>query len=924
MISYDDSDYEVVKITASLFADDLKRVTGTRGLLNRETCSPNIVLVGTIGYNRKIDELIKQGKIDVTPIKETWERYIIKTIDHPFKGVEKALVIVGSDRRGTAFGLLSVSEAIGVSPWYWWADIPIKHKTNLYVEPINYISEAPSVKYRGIFLNDEGWGLFPWASQTDDPELGDIGPKTYAKVCELLLRLRGNMLCPAMHPCSGAFNIHEENKLVADRYAIIMGSSHCEPLLFNNTTEWHKETMGEWNYIQNKEGINRVLEKRISENAPYENIYTIAMRGIHDAGLVGVPEEKKVEMMAEVVTDQRAILSKFIKRPIDSIPQIFVPYKEVLDIYEKGLQVPDDITLVWPDDNFGYIKRLSNKEERMRSGGSGVYYHISYLGEPHDYLWLNTTPPALMFEEMKKAYDTGADRYWLLNVGDIKPGEQGIRLFMDMAWNINKFNFKNVNEYNTDWLASIYGIEYRRELEDIMSSYYQLAFQRKPEAMGWGIEWNNYHHYERVTDTDFSFINYSEAENRMKEYDRISQKAERIYRLLPAEYQPSFFQLVYYPVKGSALMNKKTLTAQQNRWYARQNRAMTNLLAKETKLYSDSINLITQEYNSLSGGKWKHMMAIPPGWTATYMDMPPVETIELPRKAELGIFLSGRDCEYGVNNIHVLPCFNPYTKKNYFIEIYNKGTLPLTWKASADKSWIKLSRNKGKTETQERIIVSVDWAKAPAGNDIKGEIEIVGGGKKEKVHVSLFNPVIPAAGDLKGLYVEDNGCISINGGDFHRKTENRDVQIEIINGLGYENQCVQLGNALAPIQDTWFPEGPKVEYDFYTFNTGRVNVYTYALPLFGIDKDHDTRYGVMIDDEWIHRPTTATKEYSSAWLTNVIRNSVINISPMNIDKPGKHTLKIFCIDPGTVIQKIVIDLGGMKKSYLGPETTKVE
>lgn len=925
LISHDDSDFEVVKITASLFADDLERVTGVRGRLTTNAVSGNVVLVGTIGHNKQIDELIKQGKLDVNTIKGSWERYVIKTIDSPFKGVDKALVIAGSDRRGTAYGILSLSEAIGVSPWYWWADVPAKKKANaLYVAPLNYISKAPSVKYRGIFLNDEGWGLFPWASKTDDPALGDIGPKTYAKICELLLRSKGNMLCPAMHPGSGAFNTHEENKLVADRYAIMMGSSHCEPLLFNNTTEWHKETMGEWNYIQNKEGINRVLEKRVSENAPYENIYTIAMRGIHDAGIVGVPEEKKVEMMTDVMADQRAILSKFMKRPADSIPQIFVPYKEVLDIYERGLEVPDDITLVWPDDNYGYIKRLSNKEERKRSGGSGVYYHLSYIGEPHDYIWLNTTPPALMYEEMRKAYDLGADRYWLLNVGDIKPGEQGMRLFLDMAWNIDGFNYGNINEYNTDWLTSIYGLEYRNTLEDIMSSYYQLAFHRKPEAMGWGIEWNNYHHNERVTDTDFSFVNYNEAENRMKEYDRISQKAEAIYRSLPEEHKPSFFQLVYYPVKGSALMNKKMLTAQQNHWYAQQNRAATNLLAKKAQLYSDSIDLITKEYNSLLNGKWNHMMTVPSGWTATYQNMPAVETIELSAKADMGIFLSGEDCEYGVRNTNVLPCFNPYTKKDYFVEIYNKGTQALAWKASTRDGWIKLNQTKGNTTTQNRVTVSVDWSKAPVGNDIKGEIEIVGAGKKEKVYVSLFNPQTPAVEELKGLYVEDNGCISINGGDFHRKTESKDVKIEVINGLGYENQCVQLGHALDPVQETWFPKGPKVEYDFYAFNAGRAVVYTYALPLFAVDKEHDTRYGIMLDDGWIHRPSTASREYSGAWLANVIRNSTVNVSYMNIDQPGKHTLQILCIDPGMIIQKIVIDMGGMKRSYLGPDVMKVK
>lgn len=232
-----------------------------------------------------------------------------------------------------------------------------------------------------------------------------------------------------MHPSSGAFNKYPENKLVADSYGIIMSTSHCEPLLFNNVTEWDKKIMGEWNYMTNKEGINKMLDQRVLENAPYENIYTIAMRGIHDAGLVGVPKDKEVNLVQEVIADQRGILKKHIDSPIDSIPQIFVPYKEVLDIYERGLRLPEDIMLVWPDDNFGYIKRLNNKEERSRRGGAGVYYHISYLGEPHDYLWLNTTPPALMFEEMRKAYDTGAKRYWLLNVGDIKPGELGMKTF---------------------------------------------------------------------------------------------------------------------------------------------------------------------------------------------------------------------------------------------------------------------------------------------------------------------------------------------------------------------------------------------------------------------------------------------------------------------------------------------------------------
>lgn len=382
-IYVDPEDFEVVKKTATLFAEDLGRVTGKNGHVtigDKPGKGKNIVIMGTLGHNRFIDELVKQKQLDISAIKHGWEQYTLKTIERPAKGIDRALVVVGCDRRGTAYGAFALSEAMGVSPLYWWADVPVKRKKNVYVKALDYTSKAPSVKYRGIFINDEGWGITPWASKTFDKELGDIGPKTYGKVCELILRMKGNMLAPAMHPSSGAFHKYPANKLVADSFAIVMTSSHCEPLQFNNVTEWNQETMGEWNYMTNKEGINKELDKRVSNTAPYENFYTLAMRGIHDAGLVGVPKDKEVSLIEEVLDDQRAILSKYINHPIDSIPQQFVPYKEVMEIYERGLRVPDDVTLVWVDDNYGYMKRLSNPQEQQRKGRSGVYYHTSYLG----------------------------------------------------------------------------------------------------------------------------------------------------------------------------------------------------------------------------------------------------------------------------------------------------------------------------------------------------------------------------------------------------------------------------------------------------------------------------------------------------------------------------------------------------------------
>lgn len=926
LISYDENDFEVVKETARLFAEDIRSVTGKKLTVSgKQKTSAYMVIIGTVGQNRTIDRFISEGKLNVSPIRNGWEQYIIQTLDNPDKDISKALVIAGCDRRGTAYGVFALSEVMGVDPLYWWADVPVKQKNALYVHITRYVSKAPSVKYRGIFINDEGWGIQPWATNTFDKEVGNMGPRTYAKVCELILRMKGNMMAPAMHPRTTAFHLIPGNREVADKYGIVMTSAHCEPLLYNNTTEWDSKINGEWNYLTNKEGILKVLDKRTSQTAPFENAYVIAMRGIHDAGLIGVPEDRKAEITEAALQDQRNILSKHIGRPAEEIQQVFVPYKEVLDIYEKGMKLPDDVTIVWPDDNFGYIKKLSDTKEQKRSGASGVYYHISYLGEPHDYLWLNTTPPALIYEEMKKAYDTGANRYWLLNVGDIKPGELGMKFFLDLAWDIDLFNYDNAYKFDANYLSSIFGNKYKDDLQDIMSTYYQLGFQRKPEAMGWGVEWNSSDSRERIVNTDFSFINYNEAENRMAEYDRIANKSERILEELPDKYKTAFYELVFYPVKGATLMNKKMLTAQQNRWYALQGRASTELYANKTQSYHDSINSYTAHYNQMLNGKWSHMMSLAPGWVATYQNMPPVNTTAISSGVNMQIFIPGKGSDYGVTSLNVLPCLNPYTKQKTFIELYNRGNKAFQWKASVKQEWINLDKISGETLLQDRIILSVDWKKVPHGANITGEIVITCGQKNETVYLPIFNPVSPSVNELKGMYVEDNGCVSINPGLYHRKQENKDITIHTIKGLGYENECIQLGEAVKPSQSTWkLTETPKVEYDFYTFSAGTVTIYTYALPLFPINTQRDTRYGVMIDDGVVHWVSTAAKEYSGQWKQNVVRNNAIGIVNLNIEKPGKHTLKLLCADPGMVIQKVIIDFGGMKRSYLGPRPTLVK
>lgn len=936
-VCYDANDYIVVQKAAGLFASDIESVTGEKiRLTTHPTDKGTIVIAGSIEKNQLIRQLAAQGKIDISPLEGAWERYLIQTVANPIPGVSKALVVAGSDRRGVAYGLFTLSEQIGVSPWYWWADVPVRKRDAIYVDAPPTLSKTPSVKYRGIFLNDEDWGLTPWASKTFEKELGNIGPRTYAKICELLLRLKANHLAPAMHPVSTAFNQIEENKLVADSFAIVMGSTHCEPLLLNTAKEWDSKKLGPWDYNKNKNKINEVLSKRVKENSPYENVYTLALRGLHDAAMaVGTPMKDKVRMLQEALIDQRNILDKQIDRPIETIPQAFTPYKEVLEIYSNGLELPDDVTIIWPDDNYGYIKRLSSPTEQKRSGRAGVYYHVSYLGVPHSYLWFSTTPPALMYEELRKAYDTTADRIWLLNCGDLKGSEMQISFFLDMAYDIDRFSADNAATYPARWLAGLFGEKYYNQLEEITRMHIKLAFARKPEYMGWGYHWNTFDKSrEQLTDTEFSFANYREAETRLADYRRIGDAATQLMQEVKEESRPAFYQLLYYPVKGAELMNRMTLLAQLNRQYARQQRAATNLLKQEVQQCYDSLHVITNDYNSLLGGKWRYMMSMRQNYdnVSAYFMLPHLETYNPHKTPSMQLQAEDEDPGKGIRNFHALPCFNVYTQNTHWFEIYNQGTGHINWKAVPSDNWIILSKYSGTTQTQERIEVSIDWQHVPTGEDIQGVVEISDpDGKKKNVLISVINPSIPTPDELKGIYIENNGYVSIPGTGFHRKHENKSIEMKIIDGLGLEGKALQLGDPTAPLQIFRAPNVPRVEYDFYTFNAGMVDVYTYVLPTFPLNAERDfrlpehtntdTKYSVRIDQGAIATPSTSAVEYTQTWFESVLGNYRLNKSTLYINKPGKHTLQIRCGDPGVVIQKIVIDLGGMKRSYQGPPST---
>ncbi|MBZ4041150.1 glycosyl hydrolase 115 family protein [Flavobacterium hibisci] len=592
---YIDKDTDALILWAvNELADDVKEITGKRPeIIPVQTISKKGIYIGQASSN-----LFKSKSKDLSG---QWEKFSIKK-------EKENLLVTGSDVRGTVYAIFEITERLGISPWKWWADVNSIKKEKLALHlPQKGIISSPSVQYRGIFLNDEDWGLEPWAEKTFEPEVGNIGPKTYEKIFQLLLRLKANTIWPAMHPSTKGFFTLPGNKEMAQKYHMVIGSSHAEPMLRNNVDEWKPKIHGDYNYFTNKTKVDKYWQDRLDELklANNETIMTLGMRGVHDSKMEGAKDLKEsIDMVEKIILNQREMLSNTFKKPLKEIPQAFVPYKEVLELYDNGLKVPDDITLVWPDDNYGYIRRLSNEEEQKRAGGSGVYYHISYWGRPHDYLWLSTTQPGLIWYEMTKAYENGAKKMWIVNVGDIKPAEYDTELFLDLAWDINSAKSDGLNDYLKKWVSREFTAKIASELSFVMKEHYRLSFLRKPEYMGWSQT-------EPTTPVKLSDFSVEESQKRINDYDNLMQKLDNLSSFIPSERKDAWFQLVVYPVKGAVYMNHKFLY-----WKLAASASDSNLKKKYELLSSEAyqkIQELTDFYNTkMSNGKWNNMMSMKP------------------------------------------------------------------------------------------------------------------------------------------------------------------------------------------------------------------------------------------------------------------------------------------------------------------------
>lgn len=894
--------------------NDIQRVTGVQPTIGQapEFTSKHVVIIGTLGHSALIDQLVSEKKIDAADIAGKWESFFLQVVPNPLPGVESALVICGSDKRGTIYGVYDLSEQIGVSPWHFWADVPPRHHDQLFVKAGKYLQGPPSVKYRGIFLNDEAPGLSGWVAGKYGTVNGmrgvaNYGRGFYTNIFELLLRIRANYLWPAMW--GNAFNEDDpENPRLADEYGIVMGTSHQEPML-RAQKEWDRDPgrkYGNWNYNNTNQqpALRLFWSEGIRRNKNYESIITLGLRAENDSGA-----ELGKELTEQVIGVQRNILAEEMNPDLTRIPQLWCLYKEVQGYYNEGLRVPDDVTLLWAEDNWGNIRRLPTSEERHRSGGAGIYYHFDYHGGPRSYQWINTSPISKIWDQMSLAKQYGADRIWIVNVGHFnKSGEFPLEYFMRLAWDTSRWNNENLDEFTRLWAQREFGAQHAEEIADLITTYSRFNGRRKPELLD---------------ASTYSLANYHEFETVAAEYNALAGRAQTVYDQLEPPYHDAFFGMVQYPIKAAAGLNAMYLAAAKNALYARQGRASANDYAAETRaLFAAQTNLATYFNKVLAGGKWDHFMDQPyigyRSWDpprANTLNAVRLSETQVPDAPAMGVAVEGESTPTDGRL-----SFEKFGQSSRYVDVFNKGLTPFEFTATASAPWVILSEHRGTITNDLRLQVSIDWDKAPQGKT-EARITVTGAQNSSTVVVNAFNPAEPVRASVQG-FVEADGYVSIEAEHYTRRTDagsNRWIRIpdygRTLSGMRADGNPEALAT---PGKDS-----PSLEYKMYLFNSGNVNVEAIVGPTLNFMPGRPLRYAVSFDDEAPKTVSIVPASFDARngnrdWEESVKNNCRRITSTHTLTTPGYHTLKIWMVDPAVVLQKLVVNTGGVKPSYLGP------
>lgn len=1024
------NDYEGVVRVAGDLQSDIESVTGVTANVVDDPSKADII-VGTVGKSSAILNLVSEGKLNVADIEGEWEAFKICDVDGK-------LVIAGADKRGTIYGVYDLSEKMGVSPWEWWADVTPSHSDSIYVSLPDggYVEGSPSVKYRGIFINQE-YNLNRWSLSLDE-DGGYMNTATYEKIFELLLRLKANYMWPAMHEYSPAFNNNPENAKIADEYGIVMGTSHCEMLLRNNMGElldfqkrWiaanpdaklymyhdgsldadvaydYTDVDDKGNPVENKRFMEDYWRERVRANKDYESNFTIGMRGVHDGAWNPVSaktDEEKIKLLEEIIAKQREILSEEIGKPADEIPQTFIPYKEIADLYNKGIDIPDDVTIMFTNDNYGHIRQTMNEQEQARSGGGGMYYHVSYHGRPSDVLWNGSSQLGLIKEEMVKAYDNGADTVWVLNVGPLKPFENQMEYFLDLAADIDELRDMSVRDYVADNAHRYFGFNNEQSFEyaDIQCERLELVNARRPEFYQQGL---------------FSLTSYGdEGQKVIDEYENLLKRSEALYESLPEEKKDGYYELQHYSVKSAYGIAMNYINADRSILYKEQGRGGgTNKYSALSKTYnSDAVKSDIEEYNSIKNGKWEKIIdpfvtkgGLNASWNFEIAAAESETVSELPY-TEMGVAVENQQ---DINDIPLLE-FSGYTKDVRFVDIFNKGTESFDWRAESDSDWIVFNKQSGTVYDDDRIYVGVDWSKAPAGlseTSIRLIRSIGNNDVEEKIiSVKLNN-------DIKDLpektYAESNGYVSIEAEHYTNSVsksigngtmsgvetgENPRLFTEADSGIGlialYDSDgsldSVHISSdyidgayvfkepvtaddgktvkgmvwdsidKMEPVTDVYglleddikfewqeqddlgrsgtsmkfAPDtissiddySAYLEYDVYFENSGIFNIDVYRMPT--LNERGSMNFAVGVDESEPLVLNGCNKYYNNSngtdkWGNGILNNNEMLSTAITIDEPGIHKIRLYGIDTGVIIDKMVITTGAKYESYYGaPES----
>jgi hypothetical protein len=913
--------------------NDIKSVSGIMPVLfeNKIPTHSDVIIAGTVGKSPLIDDLIMRKKISVDDISGKWEAFVIQVVDRPFPGVGKGLIIAGSDKRGTIFGIYEISGAIGVSPWYWWADVPVRKSKQLFVSPGRFVYGGPSVKYRGIFLNDEApaltnwvawkYGMVPESLKPPVPSgVANYGHEFYSRIFEMLLRLKANYLWPAMW--NNAFNEDDSlNAALADEYGIVMGNSHQEPML-RSQKEWDRrygKTLGSWNWTKHSDTLSKFWREGIKRNRKFESLITIGLRGADDTEMGPGGPQANIDKLEKIVNIQRKILADEINPDVTKIPQLWCLYKEVQDYYNAGMRVPDDVTLLWAEDNWGNLRRVPTAAERTRTGGAGIYYHFDYHGGPRSYQWINTNPIPKIWDQMTLAKQYGADRIWIVNVGHFRGYEFPIEYFMSLAWDNEAHTASDMMGFTERWAQRIFGPAFAGEIADIIAKTTKYNGRRKPELL---------------EPSTYSLVNYGEAEKVTADFRMLAERAEKVNNHLPPEMRDSFYHLVLFPVKASALVNELYFTAAKNALYAKQERAAANKMAEKTEILFRADTSLMGYYNHVfADGKWNHFMDQTHLGYTSWVD-PPVNSLDalnlqkiaIPAKAEMGIAVEGSEKAWpGTGEPAVLPTVDIFNRQERYLEIFNKGSQSFSYSINYDQPWIHLSDTAGTVTTEKRIAVNIDWEKLPSGNQL-ANIIVRGAGTEVNVSLSVFNPDLQKVGDIKG-FTEADGYVSMEAEHYtiiNNTTDRRWEKIE------------DYGRTLSGMRATAFTDAPSavpgknapsLEYGIHLFSSGEMCIRLILSPALNFLPDRDMKIGLSFDDEDPQIIVVVPKEFRAMngnkdWEQTVMDNArYVNVKH-TISSPGYHILKIWMIDPGVVLEKIIIDTGGVRPSYLGPHESK--